>query len=103
MSNLAPQGLINFRISSNCSLLSSPLAKRSLSASSAAVLPDAACGAGEIVRAMRADLFDVECDFYLAGPRPFVQVLHQELRAAGVPAAQLFSEVIESEPAENLA
>ncbi len=62
---------------------------------------DAARGAGEIARAMRADLFDIECDFYLAGPRPFVQVLHEELRAAGVPAAQLFSEVIESDLAGN--
>src|SRR5450755_1209745 len=60
---------------------------------------DAARGAGEIARAMRADLFDIECDFYLAGPRAFVQVLHEGLHAAGVPAAQLFSEVIESDPA----
>lgn len=61
--------------------------------------PDAAGGAHEIAQAMRADLFDIECDFYLAGPNAFVQVLRDDLRAAGVPAAQLFSQVIEPETA----
>ena len=65
--------------------------------------PDAARGASEIARAMRADLFDIECDFYLAGPAAFVQVLHRELRTAGVPATQLFAQVIETETMESLA
>jgi CDP-4-dehydro-6-deoxyglucose reductase len=60
---------------------------------------NAALGASDIAHAMRADLFDIECDFYLAGPTAFVQVLHDELRAAGVPAAQLFVLVIEPERA----
>jgi CDP-4-dehydro-6-deoxyglucose reductase len=56
---------------------------------------DPADGAREIARAMRADLFDIECDFYLAGPPEFVQVLRDELRSAGVPSAQLFAQVLE--------
>ena len=36
--------------------------------------------------AMRADLFDIDCDFYIAGPEAFVDTLRAELRAAGVPA-----------------
>ncbi|CAG1013554.1 CDP-6-deoxy-L-threo-D-glycero-4-hexulose-3-dehydrase reductase [Burkholderiaceae bacterium] len=64
---------------------------------------DAARGAGEIAQAMRADLFDIECDFYLAGPREFVQVLHDDLRAAGVPAQQLFALVTEHDVAEQAA
>ena len=55
---------------------------------------DAAVGAKQIARAMRADLFDIECDFYLAGPRAFVDTLQRELLAAGVPQAQLFAEVL---------
>ena len=62
--------------------------------------PDAARGAREIAVAMRVDLFDIDCDFYLAGPREFVQVLQEELRSAGVPAAQLFVEVLELEAVE---
>jgi CDP-4-dehydro-6-deoxyglucose reductase, E3 len=62
--------------------------------------PDAARGAREIAVAMRADLFDIDCDFYLAGPREFVQVLQEELRCAGVPAAQLFVQAIGPEAAE---
>jgi CDP-4-dehydro-6-deoxyglucose reductase len=65
--------------------------------------PDPARGAREVAVAMRADLFDIQCDFYLAGPREFVQVLHEELRSAGVPAAQLFSQVIETEAVEGRA
>ena len=42
---------------------------------------------------MRADLFDIDCDFYLAGPTDFVRALHDELRGAGVPAAQIFATV----------
>ncbi len=48
-------------------------------------------GAREIAQAMRADLFDIDCDFYLAGPQGFVRTLHQELCAAGVSAAQIAS------------
>ena len=48
-------------------------------------------------------LFDIDCDFYLAGPREFVQVLQEELRSAGVPAAQLFVEVLELEAVEGRA
>jgi CDP-4-dehydro-6-deoxyglucose reductase, E3 len=55
---------------------------------------DAAQGAQQVARAMRADLFDIECDFYLAGPRDFVATLDTELRAAGVPVPQIFSEVL---------
>jgi ferredoxin-NADP reductase len=43
---------------------------------------------------MRADLFDIECDYYLAGPRAFVDTLQRELRAAGVPPAQVVAEVL---------
>lgn len=56
--------------------------------------PDVVAGAQQIALAMRADLFDIECDFYLAGPENFVQTLDTELRAAGVPAAQIFSNVL---------
>jgi len=51
-------------------------------------------GAREMARAMRADLFDVDCDFYLAGPEAFVATLDAQLAAAGVPAAQRFAEVV---------
>jgi len=43
---------------------------------------------------MRADLFDIDCDFYLAGPQQFVSTLCDELRGAGVAQAQIFAEVI---------
>ena len=36
---------------------------------------DAAAGARQVAAAMRADLFDIDCDFYLAGPRDFVDAL----------------------------
>jgi CDP-4-dehydro-6-deoxyglucose reductase len=55
---------------------------------------DAARGARHIAHAIRADLFDIECDFYLAGPQDFVATLDAELRSAGVPQAQIFSEVL---------
>jgi ferredoxin-NADP reductase len=45
--------------------------------------------------AIRADLFDIDCAFYIAGPQAFVQTLRAELAAAGVPASQLHLEVIE--------
>jgi CDP-4-dehydro-6-deoxyglucose reductase len=64
---------------------------------------DVGHGAREITSAMRADLFDIECDFYLAGPRRFVQTLQRELRSAGVPAAQLYSQVIGPQVLEGAA
>jgi len=54
---------------------------------------DPAAGARQLAQAMRADLFDIACDFYIAGPQDFVRVLHEELRAAGVAAEQIRSEV----------
>ena len=55
---------------------------------------DAAAGARQMAAAMRADLFDIDCDFYLAGPQPFVDALGAALLDAGVPAAQLVSQVV---------
>lgn len=55
---------------------------------------DVTQGALEIGKAMRADLFDIDCDFYLAGPGEFVQVLQQSLRDAGVAASQIYTEVV---------
>lgn len=55
---------------------------------------DAVTGAREMAEAMRADLFDIDCAFYIAGPGRFVDTLHSELVAAGVPAAQLHVEVV---------
>lgn len=57
---------------------------------------DAVAGARQIVRAMRSDLFDIDCDFYLAGPEAFVRTLQEGLREAGVPAAQVFAQVVSS-------
>jgi CDP-4-dehydro-6-deoxyglucose reductase len=55
---------------------------------------DPATGAQQMAAAMRADLFDIDCDFYLAGPQPFVDALSAALLDAGVPAAQVVSEVV---------
>ncbi len=52
---------------------------------------DAAAGAAQVAKAMRADLFDIDCDFYLAGPPPYVAALGAALGDAGVPASQVFS------------
>ncbi len=54
---------------------------------------DASAGARQMSQAMRADLFDIACDYYLAGPEAFVAALHGELRAAGVAAGQIRLEV----------
>jgi CDP-4-dehydro-6-deoxyglucose reductase len=54
---------------------------------------DAATGATQMATAMRADLFDIDCAYYIAGPQAFVDTLAHELVAAGVPAAQLHAEV----------
>jgi CDP-4-dehydro-6-deoxyglucose reductase len=64
--------------------------------------PDITFGALQMARAMRADLFDIQCDFYLAGPALFVRTLDAELRAAGVPAAQILTNVL-AEPTGELA
>jgi CDP-4-dehydro-6-deoxyglucose reductase len=53
-----------------------------------------ATGAAQVAEAMRADLFDIDCDFYLAGPGEFVTALSAALAEAGVPAAQLRREVV---------
>jgi CDP-4-dehydro-6-deoxyglucose reductase len=45
-------------------------------------------GARQLAQAMRTDLFDIDCDFYLAGPEAFVRTLDGLLAAAGVPARQ---------------
>ena len=55
---------------------------------------DAAVGASQMAAAIRADLFDIDCAFYVAGPQTFVETLLGELTSAGVPAARLHSEVI---------
>jgi CDP-4-dehydro-6-deoxyglucose reductase len=52
---------------------------------------DTVDGAAQIASAMRADLFDIDCDFYLAGPAAFVDAIATALQRAGVPAAQLRS------------
>jgi len=55
---------------------------------------DAAAGAHQLATAIRADLFDIDCDFYVAGPQDFVTTLCTALRDAGVPAGQVASEVL---------
>lgn len=52
---------------------------------------DAMAGARQIATAMRVDLLDIQCDFYLAGPAGFVATLQEELRAGGVPVHQIFA------------
>jgi len=53
---------------------------------------DAALGAAQMAAAMRADLFDIDCAFYIAGPAAFVETLSAELAAAGVPMSQIHVE-----------
>lgn len=50
---------------------------------------DPADGARQVADAMRADLFEVDCDFYLAGPGAFVVALAAALAEAGVPERQI--------------
>lgn len=50
---------------------------------------DPAEGARQVAVAMRADLFDIDCDFYIAGPGDFVVALTAALQQAGVPERQL--------------
>ena len=58
-----------------------------------------AAGACEMAEAVRADLFDIDCAFYIAGPPAFVDTLRAELGAAGVPSAQMRSDVVMAEAA----
>ena len=55
---------------------------------------DAAAGARQVLAAIRADLFDIDCDFYLAGPQAFVDTLAAALLDAGVPAGQLVAQIV---------
>ena len=55
---------------------------------------DVAVGARQLAHAMRENLFDIDCEFYLAGPLTFVDALHDELRTAGVPQAQIFTHAL---------
>jgi CDP-4-dehydro-6-deoxyglucose reductase, E3 len=55
---------------------------------------DPAAGALQLAAAIRAEQFDIDCDFYLAGPQAFVSALSDALRAAGVPAAQVVAQVL---------
>jgi CDP-4-dehydro-6-deoxyglucose reductase len=54
---------------------------------------DAATGAEQMAAAMRADLFDIDCAFYIAGPQAFVDALAGGLARAGVPQVQLHTEI----------
>ena len=56
--------------------------------------PDVALGAWQIAQAMRADLFNIDCDFYIAGPERFVRTLFEEMRSTGVAASQIFTLVL---------
>jgi CDP-4-dehydro-6-deoxyglucose reductase len=55
---------------------------------------DAARGARQLTRAMQADLFVAQCDFYLAGPEEFVATATFALREAGVAQGQIFEKVL---------
>ena len=55
---------------------------------------DAREGALQMAQAIRTDLFDIDCDFYLAGPSDFVESLSEALRTHGVAAAQISKEIV---------
>lgn len=55
---------------------------------------DETTGARQIALAIRADLFAIDCDFYLAGPERFISTLNDELRAAGIAAAQILTQLL---------
>ncbi len=55
---------------------------------------DPADGAKTMEQAMRADLFAIDCDFYVAGPGAFVTALDRLLEAAGVPDTQRFALIL---------
>ena len=50
---------------------------------------DPGAGALQMAAAIRADQFDIDCDFYLAGPQAFTSALAGALANAGVPRAQI--------------
>ena len=56
---------------------------------------DEVAGAQQIAAAMRADLFDIDCAFYIAGPQRFAETLVGELAGSGVPMAQIHVEAFE--------
>ena len=51
-------------------------------------------GAHQVARAIQADLFQIDCAFYVAGPQEFVATLAAQLTGSGVPASQVHSEVL---------
>jgi CDP-4-dehydro-6-deoxyglucose reductase len=55
---------------------------------------DPSAGAHQVAAAIRADQFDIDCDFYVAGPQAFVTTLCTALREAGVPADQVMAEAM---------
>jgi CDP-4-dehydro-6-deoxyglucose reductase len=55
---------------------------------------DSASGALQVARAMRADVFQIDCAFYLAGPIDFVMTVGAQLAESGVPEAQIRTEVL---------
>jgi len=56
---------------------------------------DAGEGARRIADAMRADLFEIDSAFYIAGPPAFAETLGAQLTGAGVPASQIHQEIAE--------
>ncbi len=62
--------------------------------SSLQMADDVGKGALRLASTLRADLFDIDCCYYIAGPRVFVSVLRDELLAVGVPPAHLYTEVV---------
>jgi CDP-4-dehydro-6-deoxyglucose reductase len=56
--------------------------------------PDPVAGARQVAEAIRADLFEIDCDFYVAGPMDFVATVCMQLRSAGVPASQVFAQEV---------
>ena len=55
---------------------------------------DAGAGARQVAAAIRADLFEIDCDFYIAGPAAFVSTLCDALREAGVPADPVLGQAL---------
>jgi CDP-4-dehydro-6-deoxyglucose reductase len=55
---------------------------------------DVVAGTHALVGAMKADVFMMRCDFYIAGPELFIETAKRDLLAAGVPEQQIFSTVV---------
>lgn len=55
---------------------------------------DAETGAGQIAAAVRADLFQIDCAFYVAGPAGFVATIARELGESGVSESRIHTEVL---------